>query len=293
MLQHILFALARLFIRAVGLLPHRLVLASGAALGRLAFHILHSRRQVALDNLQLIYGDKLEPAARIKMARDNFAHLGGAALEVMYAAGCSIRRQEKLYRLTGEKNLTALLAQGRGGVLFSGHLGNFYIMGMAMAKLCNVKFIFREPSHPLAARIYLWIIKRLGIGVIADNPRNQCAMKCFLHLRSQNILGVLIDQVETGGAYVDFMGKPAGTILGAANMALKMNAPLLPVHCYRQADNVLQVEIMPEFIIRREGRLEDLLIPAVAAMNKVVGDWVFCNPTQWFWGHRRWRRWKK
>jgi KDO2-lipid IV(A) lauroyltransferase len=112
-------------------------------------------------------------------------------------------------------------------------------------------------------------------------------------LRKQGVLGVLIDQVENGGVYVDFMGHPAGSTIGAASLALKTGAPLLPMHCVRQRDGKLKVIIEPEFTIRREGPEEELVPEAVAAMNRVVERWVREHPEQWFWGHRRWRKWRK
>lgn len=290
---YVLFNLARLVIYLIALLPHKLCLILGSALGRLAYYRMKSRRQVALDNLKLIYGETLTPAAREETARENFSHLGGAALEVFYAAGKSRKNQDKLVCVHGEENLKAALAQGKGTVIFSAHMGNFILMGMAISRRVKVKFLFRDPNSILASRIYRWIIQRIGVEVIADNPRHACALQSFLHLRSGGVLGILIDQVETGGLYVDFMGKPAGSTLGAANMSLRRKAPLVPLHCYRTPDKKLHIEIEPEHTILREGKMNGLLEPAVASMNKVVEKWVRQHPTQWFWGHRRWRSWRK
>jgi KDO2-lipid IV(A) lauroyltransferase len=269
-MQHILFVLAKGFIFGIALLPHRLVLIIGAALGKLVFLLAKSRRQVAIENFQMIYGDTLTSGERKKWAKANFAHLGGSALEIFYVAGKSPRKQEKIIRIYGAEHLAAAVDQGKGAVVFSAHMGNFYLMGMAVARLGHVKFLIRNPSAPLISRIYNWILQRLQIQVINDNPRNECAMQSFLHLRSGGVLGVLIDQVETGGIYVDFMGKPAGSTLGAANMALRRQAPLIPVSCYRASDGRINVEIEPEFVIPRQGKLEYLLEPAVVGMNKVV-----------------------
>ena len=53
----------------------------GAGLGRVAYWILPGRRRVALDNLTLVYGDTLSPAARATLARQCFEHLGMTAME--------------------------------------------------------------------------------------------------------------------------------------------------------------------------------------------------------------------
>ncbi|MCK5241577.1 hypothetical protein KAR34_03915 [bacterium] len=291
--QTVLLNLAKGIILLMGIVPHSVCLAMGSALGRLVFQKNKSRRQVAIDNLTMIYGTAMTPEEREKVARANFAHLGGSGFELLHAAGKNRRQQDKLIQVSGQEHLQAALTQGKGVVVFSAHMGNFYLLGMALSRISRVKFLFRDSTDSLVSKIYGWVIHRLGIEVIADNPRNVCAMQSFLHLRSGGVLGILIDQVETGGVYVDFMGKPAGSTLGAANMSLRRKAPLVPVHCYRTADKKIKVAIEPEFTILRHGKTDELVEPAVAGMNTVVEKWVRKNPAQWFWGHRRWRAWRK
>ena len=65
----------------IGRLPIRMAQGLGSGLGRIAYWILRGRRQVALDNLALVYGDTLSPAARATIARQSFEHLGMTAME--------------------------------------------------------------------------------------------------------------------------------------------------------------------------------------------------------------------
>jgi len=288
----LLFSIVRLIVLIAAFIPHKLCLSLGGGLGRIAFCLMKTRRQVAIDNLKLVYGESLSLQACVQLARKNFAHLGAALLEIIHFVGCPGRSKKKI-QIKGQEHLHAALRQNKGVVLFSAHIGNFILMPAAIAQLADVKFLFRDPTNINVSRIYRWMIGRLGIQVIADNPRHLCAFHSFSHLRSGGILGILIDQVETGGIYVDFMGHPAGSTLGAANMALKSGAPLLPVHCVRLRDQSLFIEIEAEFQIRRQGEPGQLITEAVAGMNKVVEAWVRKNPEQWFWGHRRWRSWRK
>lgn len=273
-------------------LPKSWVLAAGRWLGRFVFQRMASRRQVALDNLQMIYGERLTADGRWRLARDNFAHLGGVLLESLQAAGAP-RRLSRWIHLEGETHLRAALAKGKGAILFSGHMGNFILMAAAAAPFCRLSFLFRDPSQPEVSRLYRWLIGRLGIGLIADNPRHACACQLLSHIRSGGTAGMLIDQVETGGLYVDFMGKPAGSSLGAANLALRTGAPLIPIHCYRLADGTLKAVIEPELVLAQAESKRDAVLNVVTATNQAVANWVWANPEQWFWGHRRWRAWRK
>jgi Kdo2-lipid IVA lauroyltransferase/acyltransferase len=68
----------------------------------------------------------------------------------------------------------------------------------------------------------------------------------------------------------------------------------VPMHCVRRPDSTLEVIFGPEYRIPRD-KPDDpaALAKIVEGMNAEVGQWVRQTPTQWFWGHRRWRQWRK
>lgn len=289
---NLLKAVLFFFVFFCGLLPRRVCLLLGRGAGRLAFALMRERAQVALDNLKLIYGDSLPEQERLRLAKANFAHIGAMFFEIFHFLLYPPRLVNFL-EITGKENLRLALEQGKGVILFSAHMGNFVLMAPLLAFLAGVKFLFRDPSDPAVSELYRWMRQRSNIDTIPDNPRHRCAYLCNRQLKAGNVLGILIDQVETGGIYVDFMGQPAGSTVGAARLAQICGSPLVPIHCVRMEDSRLKVIIEPEFVIPREGPPEEQLPKIVASMNRVVEGWVREHPEQWFWAHRRWRAWRK
>lgn len=277
---------------AVGVLPRAWAQGLGRALGRLGFRVLKSRAQVAEDNLRLIYGDRMSEAERTALARNNFAHLGAAILEIVHQLTWTVRRNRAWLVVDGREHLQRALDQGRGVILFSGHLGNFILMGAALRDVLDLKWLFRDPGDPDLSFVYGWVRKRLGIEIIPDNPRDKSAFLCGMHLKRRKLLGIFIDQVENGGVYIDFMGHRAGSTIAAARLARMSGAPLVPVHCVRLPDGRLKVVIEAEFPLPPSGSGDDPA-PDVEAMNAVIENWVRACPEQWLWGHRRWRQWRK
>ncbi len=289
----IFYILARIVVFCAGLLPRRVCLAMGRGLGHLGFKLMKSRAQVALDNLTLVYGTAMTPQERLRIASANFAHLGAMFFECFHYLAHT-EKISKYLTVRGEEHLKAVLAQGKGAVAFSGHMGNFLLMTVGVGWVSNSKFIFRDPSDKDVSALYTWIRERGHSPVIADNPRHRCAYYSNAHLKSGGLLGVLIDQVENGGVYVDFMGQKAGSTVGAAKLALISGAPLLPCFCVRKPDSTLEVTFGPEFVIPRDRPNDpECLAEIVGNMNKEVEKWVRQYPEQWFWGHRRWRQWRK
>lgn len=271
---------------------HRLSLTMGRWIGRQLFSRMKERAQVAVDNLKLIYGEQFSENERRALARKNFEHLGSSLIEILYVLAAP-KRLNKITHITGKENMEQALAKAKGAIIVSGHLGNFFFMGAALCQYFPVRFLYRRPSQTWVARIYDWLLGRLGLQTIADNPRHLCAFHSYSHLKKKGVLGVLIDQVETGGMVVDFMGQPAGSTLGAGNMALKSGAPIVPVFCHRLPNHELKITVEPEFEYSKTDVYEEDLKFIVSGTNKIVENWVRAYPEQWFWGHRRWRKWRK
>jgi KDO2-lipid IV(A) lauroyltransferase len=250
------------------------------------------RAKVARDNMATIFGSKLSVAQQAALAKANFAHLGESLFEIFYILA-KPRRLERIIKITGLENLEAALAQQRGAIIFSGHLGNFFLMAAALSRQVHTKFLYRETRQELAAALYAWMRQRLGLEVIKDNPRHLCFFHSLRTLNRGGVIGVLIDQVETGGVYVDFMGQPAGSTKGVANLHLRSGSPLVPVFTHRLGDKTLRVEIAPHLNYHLSGEQEQDIRDITALTNATLGEQVWRYPEQWFWGHRRWRSWRK
>jgi Kdo2-lipid IVA lauroyltransferase/acyltransferase len=277
-----------------GILPRRWCLGIGRMLGRLGFVLFADRAKVALENLEMIYGQELSTTARARLARENFAHLGAVITEVLHFLLSPSQSRLKFIEIQGEEHLFTALSQGKGVILFSAHMGNFVLMTSALSHLTDLSTLFRDPPEPVASQLYAWMRHWAGIGSIKDNPRRRSAFECGQFIKAGKALVMMTDQVENGGVFVNFMGRPAGSSIGAARLAQITGAPLLPVHCHRRPQDLkLEIVIEPEYILRPEDKLEKAIPRVVEGLNAVVEKWVRAYPEQWLWGHRRWRTWRK
>ena len=103
------------------------------------------------------------------------------------------------------------------------------------------------------------------------------------HLREGGILGILTDLNAHDGVPLDFMGQPALSSLATAELALKFNAPLVPVWGIRE-ENGLDFRILVE---------DPIPVSDPVTMTQEVNDrlaaQVRAHMDQWFWIHRRWK----
>jgi KDO2-lipid IV(A) lauroyltransferase len=82
---------------------------------------------------------------------------------------------------------------------------------------------------------------------------------------------------------IRFLGKPARTALSAADLALRYDAPMIPIYATRRS-NGLDFDVVVEAPISRGTPLE-----MTEAVTRSLEARILATPGQWFWIHRRWK----
>jgi KDO2-lipid IV(A) lauroyltransferase len=177
-------------------------------------------------------------------------------LEGCYIRFRSKRRIDDLVEIRGLDNLTAALEQGRGAILYSGHIRGqfsfFAALGAKGFKPNPVRLQLRSLQLPIrrwfgdrfnslmASKFdcrFLWTERdSFGVAVLAANA-----------LRRNEVVNILIDlSFSAENAEVDFLGQPARFPLGPILLAQATGAPLLDYYVHRTDEWVPQIaEIGP------------------------------------------------
>ena len=184
--------------------------------------------------------------------------------------------------------LDEALAEGKGGVMITGHVGNWEILGQAIASAGYPIATIAKPFYD--PRITAWLDKwrrRHGLEIIwRDSNTGKSMLRV---LRSNRLMGFLIDQdIETAGDYVPFFGRPAFTPTIPAALALRTGAPILFCWHHRRAK---RHKITIERIhYARTGDTERDVLALTAVLTARLESTIRAAPEQWVWMHRRWRQ---
>ena len=173
-------------------------------------------------------------------------------------------------------------AAGRPILLVTGHFGNYEVPRAALiARGWTVGGLYRPMNNRFFNAHYAATMHRLGGPVF---PRGRTGTAGFLrHLRGGGAGVLLIDQYFHSGASLGFFGKPAPTALSAAEIALKIDALMLPFFGIRRAGG-LTFEARFEAPIPHSDP-----VTMTQAFNAVLEAQVEAHMDQWFWIHRRWK----
>jgi len=268
------------------IVPYRIGVCVGGALGFVSYYLLHRERKRTIAHLTQVFSAKGGPWIR-RTARRCFVHLGKALLEIMLM---SPRRLGRVVDIRGEENLRKALDRGKGVVYVTGHIGNWEVMAHAVAAGHPLSVV-AAPIEPEQVNDMI-VGLRAGMGVRTILRNRPGATKELIRIfRENRILGILIDQdTDVESAFVDFMGKPAWTPTAAASMAIKFGAPVVFGFIQRGKDNRHTVTIEGPLELPITGDREKDIIDATAMLTKKIEECIRNNPEQWVWMHRRWRR---
>ncbi|MGV6847629.1 MAG: lysophospholipid acyltransferase family protein [Marinibacterium sp.] len=233
------------------------------------------------DNLARTHPD-MPPAEVRRLVRKVPDNMGRALMETY--SGAPFVKIATAAPVTGPglDVLAQARADGRPVIIVTAHIGNY---DAARASLIAHGFeiggFYRPLDNPYVNRHYERAITAIGTPLFTQSRKGMANM--VRHLKAGGVTAIVADRHAVGGTVMPFFGQPAATSLVTAELALRFDAPLLPVYGIRNSDGMSFTIVTedpipptdPETMTREvTRRLEDL---------------VRQHMDQWLWIHRRWK----
>ena len=274
----------------IRLLPWRLGVHFGGLLGLIAFYLLKRERRRSYEGLKVAFGNEKSEQALQRIARKNFSNLGKGLIEILNLHSLNKEQLETLVSLEGEEYLKAATESGQGGILITGHIGNWELMAAALS-------MRGYRLHVIAAPLYDPRIDELIIRLRADfnvetisRGSPSSSRKILSVLKKKEILGLLIDQdTRVDGVFVNFFNKKAHTPAGAAQLALRSGAATMMCFVTRLPGDRHRITIEKPMHLYKNGNKEQDIEKNTAMFTARIEEHVKQYPEQWVWMHRRWR----
>lgn len=253
----------------------------------LAYRALRYRRRVALRNLRDSFPDKSSEEIQ-SILRNSYINFGIVTVEFLRLGSKAGKKASSELIINGSEHLDRVLKNKSGSVLAAGHIGNWELLGSAMAQRWPpVKGIAVHMSNPYSDK---FIEKLRFDGFEEVIYKSEPATSFLRSLKEGCNLGVISDQdAGKSGVFIDFLGRKASTPKGAAFFALKAKVPLFTVYSKRLDDGNYQAEIIP-VELDYDGKItEEKIKTATQEIAYRLENFIRENPDQWLWFHKRWK----
>ena len=268
---------------AAARLPYARRVALGGIVGRRVLARPSGYRRRILDNLDYVLPDRPE-AERRRIAGEAADNAGRLLMEHFSIGELGERMARVAPEGAGLSALEEARASGRPIAMMTAHLGNH-----EAAWVCLIRHglplggLYRPLSNPRVNARYEDAVTRHGYGPLFPQTRAGLG-KLLRHMRAGGAAMMLNDIYGGSGVPLDFLGRPAMTSLSTADLALKLDALVLPFFAIRQPDGVsFRVEVEAPVT-------EQEPLALTQAINARVEARILAHPGQWLWMHRRWKR---
>lgn len=267
------------------LLPFRVGSALGGALGRLIGPRLTKVNAIAKRNFQLAQLP-LTPTEQDDMVVKMWDNLGRTFLEYVRLPNQDPFDPNGVYDIEGIEHIDGLIHDGKPGLLFSAHLGNWELGTYVAQKRGLVTAqVTRFLNNPLTRFLVNGVHRRIARKVIPKGPEG--AKLILKELKDGHHVSMLCDQKMNDGVAVPFLGHSAMTAPAVAKMALKLQCPIVPFQVIRLQGARCRIVYHPPLTMPTTGTPPEQALELLKQMNGLIESWIREHPAQWFWVHRR------
>jgi KDO2-lipid IV(A) lauroyltransferase len=266
-------------------LPLGVQAALGTAFGAFGWHVVRSRRRVALRNLELCFPE-LSAGERERLAREHFRWLGRSLLERGLLWYASAERLRRLIHVEGDVGLAE--RSPRPVMWLVPHFMGLDVAGASVLLFQKRKgiSIYQRQSNAVLDRALRRGRLRLGNAEIFE--RDDAGRALVRAIRRGDAFFNLpdMDFGTRDAAFVPFFGVEATTLLAPSRMARALDMVVQPV----------VAEILPGgagYRVRYEEPWTDFpsddAVADAARMNRWIESEIRRNPAQYLWVHRRFK----
>ncbi len=284
-----LYYFVKSLIFTANVMPRQLWLAFCGLLGSIAYYFVKDAREKVIIHLGLAYSGEKSIKEVIALSKQVFKMLGKNAGEILRALRVrTMADLDKILVTHGIENFEAATAKGKGVIFLTCHLGAFDL------QITNMSLRGLKPNIIGTAlkdeRLNELLVQyRNAHGAIAIE-RGKETLRLIKALKTGGSIAILIDQdTNVKSCFVDFFGMKASTPVGAAILALKTGAAVVPTYIYLHDDGKQHMYILPEIPLVNTGDEEKDVVTNTQNYTRFIEEQVRKHPAQWVWMHERWK----
>ncbi len=259
----------------------------GSFMGRSAYKLLKSRRNIAIKNLSLAFPDR-DQSELEQISKEVFQNVGQTAVEVARFGVTTPERVKEIVIPSGREQLDRAMAAGKGGIFLTAHFGNWELSASWLAAMgYPIDILVLAQHNDMFDRMLNRFRNIMGVGtlLVGQNTRD-----IFRALKQNKLVGIAPDQHDPSrNLIIDFFGRKAAAAKGPALFSIKTGAPILPFLLrrlrYDRHEFICGVPIFPPI----GGDETEKVTKMVCEYHRFYEEVISRYPGQWMWTHRRWK----
>ena len=282
----------------------------GARLGQIAGHIISKRTKVGRTNLAHALPN-LSVAERERILWACWEHFGRNAMEYSCLNQLRFCCASPRTKIIGIDYLEKLRETGGPALIFTGHIGHWELVTWVLHSygIGPLYGVYRQPNNRYIDRS-LVKLQSGSTEITVIQKGSLGARQIIRALKQKGIVIMLMDQKMNDGIPIPFFGRDAMTAPAIINLAIRFNAPVIPIRTERLGESVFfpprietsdspnsapwgawfHAQIYPPryYSFKSNQSNQETVKQGLLEINALLESWVRQKPEQWLWLHQRW-----
>ena len=283
-------------VRLVQVLPRSVWYGLGRFFTWLAWRTMSQTRSAIVANLTPVLPAET-PDALNRRARRLLLSYARDTIDFLRALSASPDELRATFDL-GTRNqaiFDAVLRDGRGGLLVTGHCGNWEIGGLLMSRVVDLPLtiVAMAEADPDVNRLRQDIRSRMGIETLEVRQSLDTALQIRRLLAANRFVAMLIDRhLGRDRIAVRLFGRPAWFLQSPAVLAYMTGAPLVPCFIERVGPGRFTTLACDPVYVDRQLPREQAVQEATQRVADAIEAQVRANPESWYHFYRYWENQK-
>jgi KDO2-lipid IV(A) lauroyltransferase len=281
-----------LTVRGVRILPRAVSYGLGRAGTWIAWRLMRETNAAIAANLSPVLPNESE-AQKLVRARQVYLSYARDTVDFLRALSASPEELGRTFDL-GTNNhaiFDGVLQAGRGGLLVTGHCGNWEIGGLLMSRVVNLPLtvVAMAEADPEVNRLRHEIRSRMGIATLEVRQSLDTALQIRRLLAANRFVAMLIDRpLGRDRVPVTLFGRQTWFLQTPAVLAYMTGAPLVPCFIERVGPGRFTTLAHPPIIVDRRLPREEAVRAATQQVAAAIQSRVQANPESWYQFYRYW-----
>lgn len=273
----------------IKVLPLRALYALAGFIARLYCACSRQDKEAIRDNLGVILGGGATKAEIDSHVQSIFRNFAKYLVDFFKVRKLSRKEIDRFVKIEGIESVDKCLAEGKGAVLLSIHIGNWEMGGAVIGALgYPVNALVLEHGDKRINDLFVKQRVANGLKVI---PVGIQVKQCFRALKNNELLAIVGDKDYTSnGEYIDFFGKKAFIPRGPAVLSLRTGAPIVICALTRERDNTFKFKFEDPIRYVPSGDREKDVKAFMGMYIKVFEKYIRKYPDQWYAFRRIWEQ---
>src|SRR6266566_7410110 len=242
--------------------------------------------QVALSNLEVVFGDRFSPGERRKIVRESFQHFARTMVDLLWSPRLTQKNFSRYIELHNLEELARSSGPKRSVLIACYHYSNFEWLSLASGFIdLKGTIISQEFKNSLLDPIFKKLREQSGHELV---PRERGIIRLYKVLRRKGRTALLVDLTvppTQGAVAIDCFGLKTSVTSAHAWLHERTSVPIVPAHCEPLANGRYRLVFHQKIANTAEMTHQEI---AQACWNSFE-PYVRKNPAPWLWMYKHWR----